>query len=72
MLEFRNQFFTPDTKFEFGGGDEVNIKDGENGEDYRMKASKVRIASLMTTKGELIKKTWTDVSFIRLRLVKNN
>jgi hypothetical protein len=35
-----------------------------------MKASKVRIASLMTTKGELIKKTWTDVSFIRLRLVK--
>jgi hypothetical protein len=27
-LEFRNQFFT----IEFGGGDEVNIKDGENGE----------------------------------------
>jgi hypothetical protein len=31
---------------------------------FRMKASKVRIASLMTTKGELIKKTWTDVSFL--------
>jgi hypothetical protein len=26
MLEFRNQFFTPDTKFEFGGGDEVILK----------------------------------------------
>jgi hypothetical protein len=67
MLEFRNQFFT--YKFEFGGGDEVNIKDGENGEDYRMKAVRLEL-SLMTTKGELIKKTWTDVSFIRLRLVK--
>lgn len=65
MLELRNQFFTADTKFEFTGGGEVNIKDGSGGETYRMKASKIKIASLMNTKGEINKTQWDDISFYK-------